>query len=100
MPHAARVRVANVAAVFLDVRDEHDFRIFRMRVMREKYFLDVAEAPRERDQLRLAQLLLREAHDAARIECIFDAAEVGIGQGIREIDAGNFRAEDILGWRY
>ena len=69
-----------------------------MRVVREEIRLDFAEAPRERDQLRLARVLVAKAHHRMLVERGLDAAELGVRQRSREIHAVDFGADDIRRW--
>ncbi|MNC95836.1 hypothetical protein D3C83_130480 [compost metagenome] len=65
-----------------------------MRVVLQEMRLHPAEAPRERQQLLLRQVLIANADHPALVERGLDLRELGIIDAI-QIDGGDVRADDI-----
>ena len=87
--------MADIAAIFLDVRHVHDFGVLRMRVMREENLFHFTKAPGERDHLRLAPPLPREADHRVPVKCRFDLPEIRIRKRLRKIDIPYLGADHI-----
>jgi hypothetical protein len=95
VPHAARIGMPDIAAALLDVGYQHDLGILRMRIVREKYPLHLAEAARKCDELRLVELLVSKVEHRIFIEGCIDSAELCIRQGLRKIHVVYFGADDV-----
>ena len=97
MPDRSGVGMADIFAVFLDVRNQEYLRIVLVREVRHEDFFDTAEPRGEFDELRLGYILIAQTEDRVLVEQRLDLGEGVIVQTFRNVGTQNFGADDGVG---
>src|SRR5215471_3326169 len=97
MPLLAGVLGGRLLAVFLrDVGDQQQLGIVGMAVARQVVVpIELAETAAEGDVLLARDLLVAEQQDAALQEGAVDLVELGVAEGLGEVDALDLSAEGV-----